>query len=194
MPGVQWPGARPATSLAQPATARRLVPAAGSRARYAAVRCCTTRRDNAHGIEEREVLYQWHPWSGRAVRVHEVISKAGGDALRCSLATNEAGQWLEVPVWMFDRGTCLSVRLAPSPWVDCAVLLALKECLARASAGRLGDARSSNASDSGAEELLQPESGNHRCAASTVRHPAGKPPPDSSTSSACRRRCARRRG
>jgi hypothetical protein len=23
---------------------------------------CTKRRDNAHKIEEREVLYPWHPW------------------------------------------------------------------------------------------------------------------------------------
>ena len=112
---------------------------------------CTTRHDNAHRIEEREVLYQWHPWCGRVVRVHEAISKGGGDALRCSLDDSEADRWLELPVWMFDRAICLSARLVASPWVDCAVLLALKECLARASAGRLGDARSSNASDSGAE-------------------------------------------
>ena len=112
---------------------------------------CTTRHDNAHRIEEREVLYQWHPWCGRVVRVHEAISKGGGDALRCSLDDSEADRWLELPVWMFDRAICLSARLVASPWVDCAVLLALKEYLARASAGRLGDARSSNASDSGAE-------------------------------------------
>ena len=112
---------------------------------------CTTRRDNAHGIEAREVLYPWHPWCGRSVWVHEVICKAGADALRCSLDGRETGRWLELPVWMFDRGTCVSTRLVSSPWVDCAALLALKECLARASAGGLADPRSSNAAGSGAE-------------------------------------------
>jgi len=97
------------------------------------------------------VLYAWHPWCGRAVRVHEVISKAGGDALRCSLDGGEVGRWLELPVWMFDRSICLSARLAASPWIDCASLLALKECLARASACGVDDPRSSNASSSGAE-------------------------------------------
>jgi len=97
------------------------------------------------------VLYAWHPWCGRAVRVHEVISKAGGDALRCSLDGGEVGRWLELPVWMFDRSICLSARLAASPWIDCASLLALKDCLARALADGLGDVSSSNALSSGAQ-------------------------------------------
>src|SRR6516164_4800562 len=180
-PVGMWARPLPCPSHPQVGRSSRLPSASHRQGQSVAARCCTTRRDNAHGIEEREVLNQWHPWSGRAVRVHEVISKAGGDALRCSLATDEAGRWLELPVWMFDRGTCLSVRLAPSPWVDCAALLALKECVARALAGRLGEARTSNASDSGAE----------RNSCNQTRGTTDATPAPSATRPASRRRAAR---
>ena len=64
---------------------------------------CTTRSQNAHGTEERELLYRWHPWAGRSVHVHEVIEKAGWVAFRCSLTGIASDRRLEVPVWMFDR-------------------------------------------------------------------------------------------
>ena len=53
---------------------------------YAAERCCTTQSQNTHGTDECEVLYPWHPWTGRAVHVHDVIAKAGWAAFRCSLS------------------------------------------------------------------------------------------------------------
>lgn len=76
------------------------------RARNAVARCCTTRSQNAHGTEEREVLYPWHPWAGRAVHVHDVIEKAGWAAFRCSLNGVASDRRLEAPVWMFDRAAC----------------------------------------------------------------------------------------
>ena len=39
---------------------------------------CGKRRRNAHGTEERQVLYELHPWFGRLARLHEVIEKSGG--------------------------------------------------------------------------------------------------------------------
>src|SRR6476646_6403923 len=38
---------------------------------------CTTRRRNAHGIAEYELLYPWPPWAGGLVHIHEVVEKAG---------------------------------------------------------------------------------------------------------------------
>src|SRR5260370_3540517 len=38
---------------------------------------CTTRRRNAHGIAEYELLYPWHPWAGCLVHIHEVVEKPG---------------------------------------------------------------------------------------------------------------------
>src|SRR4029077_1859240 len=38
----------------------------------------TTRFENAHGTEFRELLYRWHPWFGLRVCIHEEIDKADG--------------------------------------------------------------------------------------------------------------------
>ena len=53
-----------------------------------ASRRCTTERETAHRTVTRRVLYPWHPWSGRAVRVRDVVEKAtrlGHDALSTGL-------------------------------------------------------------------------------------------------------------
>src|SRR5215472_10283781 len=34
---------------------------------------CTTRLENAHNTEFRELLYPWHPWSGLRIGIHEAI-------------------------------------------------------------------------------------------------------------------------
>src|SRR2546423_5504113 len=70
---------------------------------------CTRRRDNAHKIEELEVLYPWHPWFGRVVHVHEVIEQRAGGVLHGSPDGDASRRWLELPQWMFDRAACLVV-------------------------------------------------------------------------------------
>ncbi len=130
----------------------RLGLAAGSRATSGAGDGYTTRGDNAHRTEQREVLYPWHPWFGRVVDVHEVIEKGSSCVFRCSLEGGPSGRWIELPVWMFDRGICLSLRVVASPQVDRAALLVLKECLAHASGAAPREARPSNVPVSGAEK------------------------------------------
>src|SRR5262249_11186745 len=56
----------------------------------------TKRRNNAHKIEELEVLYPWHPWFGRVVHVHEVIEQRAGGVLHCSPDGDASRRWLEV--------------------------------------------------------------------------------------------------
>jgi hypothetical protein len=51
---------------------------------------------------------------------------------------------------MFDRATCLAIRMAASPRVDTAALVPLKTCLADASGAGLCGGPLSNASASGA--------------------------------------------
>ena len=111
---------------------------------------CTKRRDNAHKIEELEVLYPWHPWFGRVVHVHEVIEQRAGGVLHCSPDGDASRRWLELPQWMFDRAACLAIRMAASPRVDTAALIILKTCLADASDAGLWGGPLSNASASGA--------------------------------------------
>jgi hypothetical protein len=56
---------------------------------------CTTRQQNAHRTEEREVLYPWHPWHpwfGRVVFVHETTKRGGADVLRCSQSSEEGAR------------------------------------------------------------------------------------------------------
>src|SRR6516162_3614461 len=94
------------------------------RAQGACAPGCTRRRDNAHKIEELEVLYQWHPWFGRVVQANAVMRRHPD----CS----EGRRRLELPRWMFDRAACLAIRMAASPRVDTAALITLKTCLADA--------------------------------------------------------------
>src|SRR5215831_2825321 len=63
---------------------------------------CTTRLENAHNTEFRELLYPWHPWSGLRIGIHEAIERPGGVVFRCDLTASDANRWLEVPAWMFD--------------------------------------------------------------------------------------------
>src|SRR5215470_19069179 len=125
-----------------------LFPMEPCRAQGAYAPGCTRRRDNAHKIEELEVLYLWHPWFGRVVHVHEVIEQRAGGVLRCSPDGDASRRWLELPQWMFDRAACLAIGMAASPRVDTAALITLKTCLADASGtGLCGPL--SNASASG---------------------------------------------
>jgi hypothetical protein len=93
------------------------------------MRGCTTRRRNAHGTAEYELLYPWHPWTGCLVHIHEVVEKAGSEVFRCSLSGRASGRWLEIPAWMFDRAACAAWRVGAAPHVDIAVLSALATLL-----------------------------------------------------------------
>jgi hypothetical protein len=90
-----------------------------------AVPRCTTKLENAHGTEFRELLYPWHPWTGLRLGIHEVIERPDGVAFRCNLKASEAGRWLEIPAWMFDRSACARVRLAAEPHTDLSALVML---------------------------------------------------------------------
>src|ERR1700704_6834493 len=90
---------------------------------------CTTRRRNAHGIAEYELLYPWHPWAGCLVHIHEVVEKACREVFRCSLSGQASGRWLEIPAWMFDRAAGATWRVGAAPYLDIAVLTALATLL-----------------------------------------------------------------
>jgi hypothetical protein len=93
-------------------------------------RNCTTKIQNTHRTEKREVLYPWHPWAGRVVNVHEAIEKASGRVARCSLDGEATHRSLELPTWMLDRVACAPMRIDAHPWVDIASLDALTTLLA----------------------------------------------------------------
>jgi hypothetical protein len=111
---------------------------------------CTTRPENTHGTEFRELLYRWHPWFGLQVCIHEEIEKAGCVVFRCTLTGSDAGRCLEVPAWMFDRTACARVRTAADAHSDLAALTALAALLRHALIDRFA---SSNALLSGAPRL-----------------------------------------
>ena len=87
---------------------------------------CTTKLENGHGTEFREVLYRWHPWFGLRVAVHEAVSRSDGIVFRCTLTGG--GRRLELPAWMFDRAACRDAfPLATTPHVSVAELSALSD-------------------------------------------------------------------
>ena len=77
----------------------------------------TTRLQNTHGTEEREVLYPWHPWVGCIVQIHKVVEKASGNVARCSREGAAVCRALELPTWMFDRAACAPMRMDARPRV-----------------------------------------------------------------------------
>jgi hypothetical protein len=99
----------------------------------AAAQCCTTRRQNTHGTEVRELLYPWHPWFGEHVHVHAALAKRV-DIFRCSLSGVPSDRLLEVPAWMFDRAVSGYWRSLPVPHVDLSSLYALAKLLEDAEA------------------------------------------------------------
>jgi len=105
---------------------------------------CRTRRLNAHRTAERMLLYPWHPWSGLAVRVHDVTERGGTTALRCSL-DGDTDRWLEVPAWMFEQAACVPLVIASWPRVSAGALAALQRLLSEASDRRPTDALASAA-------------------------------------------------
>lgn len=80
--------------------------------------------------EAVEVLYQWHPWFGRIVYIHEVIERGAELIFRCDLGAKQTARCMHVPAWMFDRAACLRVRRADTPQVELAALICLKGLLA----------------------------------------------------------------
>jgi hypothetical protein len=117
---------------------------ADHRLRYADAPCCTTRRRNAHRTEEHEVLYRWHPWAGRHVHVQEIIQKGSGAIARCQCSDDPSGRCLELPVWMFDRAACATMRIAPAPQVGFTAILALVALLTDARSDRSAESPSSS--------------------------------------------------
>jgi hypothetical protein len=121
-----------------------------TRVRHEAGRRCTTRVENTHGTEIRELLYRWHPWFSFRVCVHEAIDKSDGVILRCNLSGSDADRWLEVPAWMFDRSVCAGARIATDVHADLAALTTLATLLRLALNDHFA---SSNARLSGASRL-----------------------------------------
>ena len=80
-------------------------------------------------LASRNIFYEFHPWFGGELRVQGVVEKGMG-VVRCTLQGDVQARALEVPLWMFDRLTCLSVRIRKRPQVDLAALDALQRLLA----------------------------------------------------------------
>jgi hypothetical protein len=118
------------------------VVAADSSRMSAAGLCCTTKLENTHGTEFRELQYPWHPWFGFRVAVHEAIAKSDGVIFRCSQRGCDADRGLEIPAWMFDRSACARVRVAADVHADVAALTTLAALLRQVLNDRLA---SSNA-------------------------------------------------
>ena len=94
------------------------------------VHCCTTQRPNTHNTSYGRVLYEFHPWCGRDVCIERVLSRAGISVARCRLTDGARSLPLELPLWMFDRQACASIRPTEEPVADLFALRALRFLLA----------------------------------------------------------------
>ena len=67
------------------------------------------------GHGDVRVCYEWHPWFGRPILLHEVIERSAGAVARCSLAEAPAVRVQEIPRWMLDAPACGPMRVAVEP-------------------------------------------------------------------------------
>jgi hypothetical protein len=89
----------------------------------------TTQQHNTHITDVREICYSWHPWHGRAVRVHANLVKRGRSIAYCSLEDVPTCRVLEVPLWMLDVATCCKTRLSQPGFASVQSLRELKDVL-----------------------------------------------------------------
>src|SRR5215469_12985854 len=89
----------------------------------------TTQQHNTHITDVREICYSWHPWHGRAVRVHASLVKRGHAVAYCSLEDVPACRALEVPLWMLDVAACCKTRASKPGFASAQSLRDLKEVL-----------------------------------------------------------------
>ena len=119
------------TGVTPPAS--RLVLAFCSRWPSGSVRsCCTTTHQKTHGTEvgdEVEVVYSWHPWAGRTVRVHELMERGAIASARCSLPGATPVRIRELPLWMLDAAGCRTMRVEAHPMATHCALAALDALL-----------------------------------------------------------------
>ena len=89
----------------------------------------TTQQHNTHITDVREICYSWHPWHGRAVRVHARLVKRGRAVAYCTLEDVQTCRVLEVPLWMFDVASCCKTRASKPGFASVQYLRDLKEVL-----------------------------------------------------------------
>jgi hypothetical protein len=89
----------------------------------------TTQQHNTHITDVREICYSWHPWHGRAVRVHASLVRRGQAVAYCSLEDVPACRVLEVPLWMLDVAACCKTRASKPGFASAQSLRDLQEVL-----------------------------------------------------------------
>lgn len=89
----------------------------------------TSRQQNTHISEYREVCYPWHPWYGQSVLVRESFIRRGIAVCLCKIEGDRGRKSLEVPQWMLDRAICCSMKAVETPLVGVRDLVALKALL-----------------------------------------------------------------
>ncbi len=89
-----------------------------SRGSRAGACCYTTRQQNAHITDTRELLYRWHCWYGQPVYIFGTVTRGAQVFLRCALDRGESGRLLEVPQWMFEATACCRMVLAATASVS----------------------------------------------------------------------------
>src|SRR4051812_16271982 len=98
-------------------------------------RSSTTSHHKTHSTaagDEVTVVYAWHPWAGRPVRLHEVIERATGASARCSLVDATIARLQEIPTWMLDASACRTARTTAQPVAALSALAALRALLSDA--------------------------------------------------------------
>ncbi len=123
---------------------------------------------NTAAGDEVAVVYAWHPWAGRLVRLHDVIERATGAAARCSLVNATSPRSQEIPVWMLDPVACRSAQATVQPVAALSALTILHALLADAARGAAREAPSGAA-------VASPESRGDRHATPSSPDPQAAP-------------------
>jgi hypothetical protein len=101
----------------------------GNPAHCAAFVGYTTEALNTHKTDTRKVLYPWHPFYGRSLRITGQRNRRGTIVFVCTPDEVNTPSVLEIPGWMFDDAVCCQFRPASVVSVDLSALRGLRALL-----------------------------------------------------------------
>ena len=78
-------------------------------------RYCTTETLKTHKTDLGEVVYPWHPFLWKAVKIKGKRNRRGTIVYVCSSDGNDGGAVVEVPAWMFDSAVCCLLHPGSHP-------------------------------------------------------------------------------
>lgn len=90
---------------------------------------CDTKQLQTEQNTELVIHYGWHPWAGKRVQLVQPIQRGSELSLRVECLIGRRVRRVDIPCWMFDRATCVTMVVRHDPIVFFESLARLRRLL-----------------------------------------------------------------